>query len=429
MDGRVIKELRRQRLSIGAISLFVFNRGNASLTLKNTFSTSMFQPQRTGSYSHQGRGAMAPGSRGYSLKEFEGWVVKRSMWPRSKLEFFLRARAGMLSGHHNPHEDALFSAPLYGVSSETDGKAKRIKVLFKEREFSFQVKTVCELQGWAEVLDANRKWKLKEFYCVDPRGCMGGGGVYEEYDGVRKCDQEMVTIRVTRFDGMSQVEIDRVNRDLYMLEHQRHRGMILVLDVLELEYTLYVVYPRVRSTGEALVQSGVDERGARRVAHQLLEALAQLHDMGYAHTAVNAENVVFLTEDSLRLTNYFGAAKVDACGYLPLNHRYGRGKYLAPECIVGVPCTRKVDVWAVGVLLYAILAKQTPWSAGDVSEIYLNADMSDEYFEGIRVGERCKDLIRKMLALDEEERVSAREALKHDWFDIYNSGTGNQSPV
>ncbi len=346
--------------------------------------------------------------------------MKKSIWPRSDIHFFLRAQVGVLSGHRNPHEPALFRVTLHGVPTEVDGKAKRIRVKFPGKELAFVVRTVYELQGWTEVLEACERWDIRQFYTVGRSGYVGGGGLYEEYQGLRKRDEMEVTIRVSRLDVMSKKEVERVNRDLFMLEEKRHRGMIQVVDALEMEYTLYTVFPRVRGTAQMLVKSGVDERGARRVAHQLLEALAQLHELGYAHTAINAENVVFLQREALRVRNYHDAVSVDASGYLPLNHRYGKGKYLAPECIVRAPCTTKVDVWAVGVLSYEILAGKTPWTTGNVQEMYEKPPDSLRFFDGVECGEQCRDLIRKMLILDQLERLSAAEALKHKWFDIYN---------
>ena len=38
------------------------------------------------------------------------------------------------------------------------------------------------------------------------------------------------------------------------------------------------------------------------------------------------------------------------------------------------------------------------------------------------VSEECKDLIRKLLALNQEERLSGQEALNHKWFKNYDDG-------
>jgi serine/threonine protein kinase len=85
--------------------------------------------------------------------------------------------------------------------------------------------------------------------------------------------------------------------------------------------------------------------------------------------------------------------------------------------------------------MFACLAAAFPFDTEDMHE------MTDIVLEGIpdllclpemaKISEAGKDLVRQMLTLDPEARISAQDALRHQWFQEYVmwSDTDSGGPV
>ena len=76
---------------------------------------------------------------------------------------------------------------------------------------------------------------------------------------------------------------------------------------------------------------------------------------------------------------------------------------------------RKVDVYCLGVVLYALLSAQFPIDIKKRKE----AIRSGKTLPGLRfnfdASEECRDLIAKMLENNPEKRISVEEIMQHKW--------------
>jgi serine/threonine protein kinase len=77
-------------------------------------------------------------------------------------------------------------------------------------------------------------------------------------------------------------------------------------------------------------------------------------------------------------------------------------------------CTSKVDVWAVGVVIYTLLFGKTPFQSDSIESTYKNIRSCKFSFpDDIETSEDPKDLISKILRLDPEDRPSVNEIRNH----------------
>ena len=96
----------------------------------------------------------------------------------------------------------------------------------------------------------------------------------------------------------------------------------------------------------------------------------------------------------------------------------GTPYFMAPEVFSG-KYDAKIDIWSLGVLLYQLVSGILPFQGDSIAELTEKIQAAayqtdDEHFKDVSA--ECLDLISKLLAKDPNDRPSAVEALKHDWF-------------
>ncbi|GME80043.1 unnamed protein product [Ambrosiozyma monospora] len=97
----------------------------------------------------------------------------------------------------------------------------------------------------------------------------------------------------------------------------------------------------------------------------------------------------------------------------------GTPNYIAPEVLGGknVGHSFEVDVWAVGIMMHALLFGKPPFQAKDVQVIYERIKKNEYGFpEESTVSEEARDLITDILCTNPAERLTLDEILEHEWF-------------
>jgi serine/threonine-protein kinase len=101
-----------------------------------------------------------------------------------------------------------------------------------------------------------------------------------------------------------------------------------------------------------------------QVARSLLDALGYLHARGVVHRDLKPENVV-LGQDGVKLVD-FGLARPPSEVNPATTTRFtvlGTLPYMAPEQALGLSVDGRTDLYALGVVLYELLAGEWPYSA------------------------------------------------------------------
>ncbi len=157
------------------------------------------------------------------------------------------------------------------------------------------------------------------------------------------------------------------------------------------------------------------------IARNLLTALAHAHGEGVLHRDLKPENVVVVQRGGPRaIVIDFGLAHVlDEAGLTARGMCIGSPSYLAPERLAGAPHDARADLYAVGVLLYEMLAGERPFTGATTEEILrkcrdrparplraIRKDVS-RALEGVVVRAMTKDPARRFA--DAEEMLAALE--------------------
>ena len=160
---------------------------------------------------------------------------------------------------------------------------------------------------------------------------------------------------------------------------------------------------------------------AVNIALQVLSALGAMHERGLVHRDVKPSNV-FLTPHGVKLLD-FGLArpisdttvKIDATSSEQITRpgmMVGTPRYMAPEQIRGLTVDQRADVYAVGTVLFEMLAGRPPFVSENVFDL-AQAILNDHppALQGPPAVIAVDRVIRRALAKDPSTRFPVAEAM------------------
>jgi serine/threonine-protein kinase len=224
---------------------------------------------------------------------------------------------------------------------------------------------------------------LNERYQVLDR--LGGGGMGEAYharDRETGCD---VVVKVPYASVLGDpASYSRYERELEIGRqlHHPHIQRMLGEGHIDDGVAPFVVLEYV--VGETL-REFLDELGplsaaeATDLALQLTQALAYCHELGIVHRDLKPENILITPERQLKLVD-FGIALLRGARRLTfrrLSNEVGTPDYMAPEQVQGERGDQRTDIYAVGVILYEMLAGEVPYHGDNALAVMSQKVTSD----------------------------------------------------
>ena len=212
----------------------------------------------------------------------------------------------------------------------------------------------------------------------------------------------------------------RILREGTILHLIRHPHIVHMEDMIVEDdfFALILEYIPGEELLEHIVQrKRLSERRARQYFGQLLSAVAYCHRYGIVHRDLKIENILITEPNSehpqLKLVD-FGLSNFYGDG--PLKTFCGSLYFAAPELLSGrLYCGPEVDVWSLGVILYVMVCGAVPFD--DKSLSTLHAKIRRGAFEvPSHVSPLLADLIRRMMAVDAQQRISTASIMAHPWF-------------
>jgi serine/threonine-protein kinase len=192
---------------------------------------------------------------------------------------------------------------------------------------------------------------------------IGRGGMSEVYEARHRFLGDVVAIKLLR----SHLESDSKAVEAFAAEATRtrtivHPNVVQVRDFGHDGGAFYLVMERLEgeTLAACLKRGPLDEARARELGAAIADGVAAAHERAIVHRDLKPGNVV-LVEGEPKIVD-FGIARYIA-GDEPqtTGTRIGTPAYMAPEQLMGGLITPGIDVWALGVMLFEMVAGRVPF--------------------------------------------------------------------
>lgn len=237
---------------------------------------------------------------------------------------------------------------------------------------------------------------------------IGRGGMGEVWNGTDLRLNRPVAIKLVGVPDDTDRELRRrFHREARITARLRHPGVPTVYDFGQ-DGDLFLVMESLPgdSVGKLLDEhGGLPVPWAAFIGAQACAVLAAAHGAGLLHRDVKPENLMLGPDGAVKVID-FGLAmstgdefsRITQSGQVP-----GTARYMAPELLDGAEASRASDLYALGCLLYELLAGEAPFQSPHVlDEIARIQSEPPPPLDGVpgEVG----DLVNALLAKDPRSR-------------------------
>lgn len=212
-------------------------------------------------------------------------------------------------------------------------------------------------------------------------------------------------------------------REIELLKSLDHQNIIKIFEFYEGMKMFYIVTEFCKG-GELFTklkqEGGQDEITSGIIMFQLFSAINYCHSRKVMHRDLKPENIMLedATKNGMIHVKIidFGTAKIYEKEFE--KQVIGTPYYIAPE-VIDKKYNEKCDLWSLGVIMYVLLKGKFPFGGSDTERIFANIkkgifDITSPPFD--HISKEAIDLIKKLLVINPNKRISAEEALNHKWF-------------
>lgn len=221
--------------------------------------------------------------------------------------------------------------------------------------------------------DSDLRAALGEAYVLDRE--LTGSGMSRVFVATEKALNRQVVVKVLPPELAAGVNRERFRREIQLAAQLQHPHIVPLHTAGAAGDLLYFTMPFIE--GESLrhaIHEGVrfSPREVVRILHDVADALAYAHSRGVIHRDIKPGNV--LRSGAHAVVTDFGVAKaisaaLPSVGMTTSGMAIGTPQYMAPEQLAGDPAAdHRVDIYALGLLGYELLAGEAPFKASSPQE-------------------------------------------------------------
>ena len=280
-----------------------------------------------------------------------------------------------------------------------------------------------------KIINENKRTLKDEYNILGPLGEGGYGEVYLVSHKKMKLKRAMKVIPVN-----SKNEEEKTDEEIELLKNLDHPNIVKLFEYFcdSEKYYLITEYCKGGDLFDLIKAKKVfSESSAAYIMYQIFRALIYCHYTHHLiHRDIKPENIVVYRQNSAGEDLYdvklidFGISKIfNKSEKTNDNKVKGSLNYIAPE-VIKHSYDEKCDIWSCGVILYILVIGKYPFNGKDKDDILNRIEHGSYSFPNEFTKEaspEIQSLIHQCLNVNPSERISAKEALNHPFFNSYQT--------
>ena len=199
-----------------------------------------------------------------------------------------------------------------------------------------------------------------------------------------------------------------------------HPNVCTIYSIDEYEKQLFIAMEYVEGKTLKDKKDSLSEKQILEIGIQVAEGLAAAHEKGIVHRDIKPENVM-VRKDGIAQIMDFGLAKLykesNVSRLTKAGTTVGTMGYMSPEQVQGLDVDHRTDIFSLGVVLYELLAGETPFKGMHETAIMyeiVNVEAPPLSTVKENIDPELDEIILECLEKDKDERCqSAKELAKN----------------
>ena len=270
--------------------------------------------------------------------------------------------------------------------------------------------------------------KITDFEQIANLGTGGYGKVNLYRHKVTGAEYAIKLIDKTKFENKLQKEL--FAREVDMMYKIRHPNIVRLYTHFEDETNCYIALEYIKkgnlySYTQSMPNKVLDAATTAHFVVDLISSLYYLHNMNppIIHRDIKPENLLVGNNGQLKLTDFGGSNYLEGG-----NVRYttcGTQIYHSPEMLLKKGYDTRVDIWAIGILIFELMVGRPPFKSDgqhsmedNIVHLRINWPSTMNLL--------AKNLVSKLLKLEPDQRPTLKEILEHQFILNYVENPTNR---
>jgi len=248
---------------------------------------------------------------------------------------------------------------------------------------------------------------------IEELGAGGMGLVYRAYD--REIGDE-VALKILKPEISSEKRIiERFRNEIKTARQITHKNICRLHDLNQADSGFFITMEYVRGEDLKSVLHRVEKLTVGKavsIARQIAEGLGEVHKLGIIHRDLKPHNIMIDKEGNAKVMDFGIARSRGSAGITGEGMMIGTPEYMSPEQVDGKEADRRSDLYALGAILYEMVAGRAPFEADSTLGIALKQKTEipkDPKQINPNVPESLSRVILKCLEKDREKRYAGAE--------------------
>jgi len=209
-----------------------------------------------------------------------------------------------------------------------------------------------------------------------------------------------------------------VYREIRLLQKMNHVNIVKLYDAFDTDNHVILAMEYVRGNSlhsylKAQPNRTLDEWEAKRLFRQVVCGIEYCHGKSIAHRDIKLENLLLDEHNNVKIIDFGFSTCMPNTKKIKIF--CGTPSYMSPEIVLRKEYAGpQADVWALGVLLYAMLCGTFPFKGRNDRELYKKISnvliVYPDHLSGL-----AKNLLQRIFQLDPDKRPTAHEIMNDPW--------------